>query len=1289
MKGRSLNTKALFIFISVVLLAAVTALFCVFGFFEYNKNELPKIVLSTDKIVAVSGETKTISAVLVYPDGRMIDADGELEFRSLDTEYVVFQNEKTGVFRVLEKQLSKDNVSVDVVVTLLKNTQVSTTVKVEIVQKSSKITFDYNGATAEITDTDKKVGYLQKVDTLPKPKKSGYVFRGWYTSENISVKIGESYPFEEDVTLYAAWTKNDDYYVEYNSNVPDTASTDISGTMPNSMHYYGTEKNLSLNSFVLPGWTFDKWSIYPDGSGNNYADGEEVVDIMPEVADGIILYAQWTPNTYTVTYNYNGADSGNGNSSAEVTFDNDYNLATPARKGYTFTGWYTSLSGGTKYADKDGNSISNWTDLADLTLYANWTANSYTVTYNYDGATGDNSDLTATVIFDETFTLAVPKKEGFIFAGWYQSEDGGGHRYTDENGTSYGEKWQDDKDLQLYACWLIVMRFNYEDATTQNGNAYIEILEGTQVGTLPQPEKTGYTFSGWWTQACGEGSEYVSTTLAPALSVDLYAKWVMTISFDYQQAPSDGLQTSKDVIYKTKLGTLPSPTKTGNTFEGWYTEVGGGGVPYYASTTLNASDTITLYVKWATTIAFDAQSGSCAVTDINVVFEKAVNHNDEFPTPERRHFTFIGWYTGTGAVGDRITSDTVYRYDTNITVYAAWKTTIQFDAQGGEIYGDTSKDVIWSTEIGSLSSAEYTGHKFMGWYTNIGGSGSLYTSETIFNADKNITLYAFWTVEKYLITFDSNGGSAVDSKECTFGSSITYDSPVRDGYNFSGWYNVSTSKLVSGTKVSDLGDWDTLDVSAPIPVTLKAKWSQMSATEIGSGTGDSPYVITHVLQLEDLATKVNSGESFEGIYFVLDKDLKIADDAVSKSSAANWAPIGNNDGQRYSVETDYQFKGIFDGGNYTISNYRVKTSGTDTYGGLFGYIGIGGVVKNLKVGGFFIDGVSSRTGGTKGGTHHGGIAGITSGLVENCTTVSGTIDGGNSSTLDTHHGGIVGYMFKDGSVIEKCTNNATVTGTATRWTSHGGIAGSANNSLIFMCQNNGTVTGSTGVYAFHGGIAGVNAGLVLSSVNAATITTASISAGNTGAYNGTIVGYLHDGSSSANNGDAGDNTLKITGYSVKVNSTYSAISAVVNCTSGTGSSVSGISAWRYTHGNVLVGYAESTYSPGVLIASAGASGSMDKGVGASSLGFIYAYAGATMPRLITSDVTYELLNSNVRILSYNCSTKKFVYDAFDLEKDSVKNQIGVGVVPICISIAALVGVCLYFILRRRKNNNAK
>ena len=204
--------------------------------------------------------------------------------------------------------------------------------------------------------------------------------------------------------------------------------------------------------------------------------------------------------------------------------------------------------------------------------------------------------------------------------------------------------------------------------------------------------------------------------------------------------------------------------------------------------------------------------------------------------------------------------------------------------------------------------------------------------------------------------------------------------------------------------------------------------------------GDGSYTVTTADGLKNVAKLVNE-EGKTDIDITLTGNIDLTGD---------WTPIGT------SIRNAY--KGTFDGGNYTITGLTVTTS--DQYAGLFGFIGSGGAVMNVK-----LEGVKIESNSDSGNV--GGVAGWSYGNIENCS-VSGSVSGSGSSS---DVGGVVGYQT--GGSITGCSSSATVKGTQRA----GGMAGVTNNgATLTACYATGDVTlvsNGTDSY-FAGGVVGNN-----------------------------------------------------------------------------------------------------------------------------------------------------------------------------------------------------------------------
>ena len=540
--------------------------------------------------------------------------------------------------------------------------------------------------------------------------RAGYSFTGWNTAANglgTAYANGALYPFTADATLYAQWTPT--YTVTYNGN-GNTGG--IAPTDPSSPYNSGaTVTVLGAGTLTRTGYTFTGWNTAANGSGTSYAPAATFT-----INSNTTLYAQWSINSYTVTFNANGGtgsmspQTGNYNTTAALT------LNTFTRTGYTFDGWNTAADGsGTDYADG-----ADYTFTASVTLYAQWTVNNYTVSFDAQGGTPTPGNQT--VAYGGLVTdPGAPTRTGYTFSGWYTAPTGGSiwTFATDTMGAA---------DMTLYARWTVnnyTVSFDAQGGTPTPGNQ--TVAYGGLVTDPGAPTRTGYTFSGWYTAPTGGSLWTFATDTMGATDMTLYARWTVnnyTVSFDAQGGtPTPGNQT---VAYGGLVTDPGAPTRTGYTFSGWYTAPTGGSIWTFATDTMGAAD-MTLYARWTVnnyTVSFDAQGGTPTPGNQTVAYGGLVTDPG---APTRTGYTFSGWYTApTGGSLWNFATDTMGAAD--MTLYARWTVnnyTVSFDAQGGTPTPG-NQTVAYGGLVTDPGAPTRTGYTFSGWYTAPTG-GSIWT----------------------------------------------------------------------------------------------------------------------------------------------------------------------------------------------------------------------------------------------------------------------------------------------------------------------------------------------------------------------------------------------------------------------------------------------------------------------------------------------------------------------------------------------------------------------------------
>jgi uncharacterized repeat protein (TIGR02543 family) len=304
-----------------------------------------------------------------------------------------------------------------------------------------------------------------------------------------------------------------------------------SGTMTAQAEQFPT--NLTSNTLTYVGHHFAGWNTAADGSGTAYTDGASYA-----FGSDVTLYAQWTLDTYTVSYSDNGSTGGSaptdpasphGYGTTVTVLGNTGNLA---KTGFTFAGWNTAADGtGTAYA----GAATFPQPASNVTLFAQWTVNSYTVSYSGNGSSGGSppTDSGSPHVFGTTVTVLGNTgnlaKTGYTFAGWNTAANGAGTSYA-----AGGTFPQPAANVTLYAVWAINNHVVTFMANGGSGSMAAETHNLPAALTTNGFTRTGYRFAGWNTLANGTGIAYANGAVYPfTASVTLYAHWLhqQTITF--------------------------------------------------------------------------------------------------------------------------------------------------------------------------------------------------------------------------------------------------------------------------------------------------------------------------------------------------------------------------------------------------------------------------------------------------------------------------------------------------------------------------------------------------------------------------------------------------------------------------------------------------------------------------------------------------------------------------------------------------------------------------------------
>ncbi len=341
----------------------------------------------------------------------------------------------------------------------------------------------------------------------------------------------------------------------------------------------GGTATVPSSSPVKTGYQFSGWFTSKTG-GNAFSTSTTH-------SSATTYYAQYSAKKYTITWNLGGGVT----STSQQAYDAALTLpSTPSKKGYTFLGWYTAASGGTKVT----SSTVYKTDGAS-TYYAQWSIHSSNLKVDPNGGTWDGHTTTQsyTQNYNTTLKIPVPTKKGYAFAGWTRTNTYGTISSTTAAATYTFGSTNGVTDT-LKASWTAkkyTVTWNVDGVTSTSSQTYDSTL------VLPAtPSKSGYTFTGWYTAAAG-GTKVTSSTVYKTAGNQTYYAQFSANKYNITWSYGNGNSSSTKQEFNTTLSPPSEPKKEGYEFRGWYTKETGGEKISKSTIYLAANDT-TYYARW-------------------------------------------------------------------------------------------------------------------------------------------------------------------------------------------------------------------------------------------------------------------------------------------------------------------------------------------------------------------------------------------------------------------------------------------------------------------------------------------------------------------------------------------------------------------------------------------------------------------------------------------------------------------------------------------------------------------
>ena len=766
------------------------------------------------------------------------------------------------------------------------------------------------------------------------------------------------------IDIYMIWTPIT-YTIKYNGN------GNTSGSTANSSHTYDQAKALTANGFVKTGYTFAGWATSKTGAVV-YTNKQSVKNLSSTQGDTVTLYAKWTPITYTIKYDGNG-NTGGSTANSSHTYDQAKALTANSfsKTGYTFAGWATSKTGAVVYTNKQTVTNLSSTQGDTITLYAKWTANTYTVTYEWsltdkgwmDQNINHSPRFTNWSVSGTTLNVSITGQGGWE-AKWLCFYGEAGHQYTwtfgytmpascgmrvqilnSQPGNNNGQSAQVNTvsgsgylDLAKGATGTATL--NFTPSTT--GNYYLNLNFGYLTDNvamnlsftnikLQTTRKVTYdstyssmptTRNSWvtgynnlkWTNSSGTtitSSTKVATASNHTLSANLDAV-ERVITFDsmlpvpwkylYLNSNTNGtfVANSADEYVFTHNSSKDPSKSAGPHIQNLQTYMTNG-ERYRITVSIKSSAAITLpmrfeassssknisvttsyqtfyldftYDNTTTWHSFTFYSSSwvngqtMTFKDLKLSRLATVNSAyDTLPSPTKEGYTFDGWWTTSDNSGIQITKDSIcVTYNRNL--YAHWTPityTISYNGNGSTS-GSTASSSHTYDQAQDLTANGFgkTGYTFIGWATSATGEVVYNDQQSVENLTSTqgatITLYAKWTPNEYTVSFNPNekGGLLTDVANGTYSgnnATITYTSSshqykfVNSSTNDPYVTIASTVYLVAGktytihAKMSNTSG-SVISGSIQIFYAINKNYSEANSKRLSGGEGSTTLTVS-------------------------------------------------------------------------------------------------------------------------------------------------------------------------------------------------------------------------------------------------------------------------------------------------------------------------------------------------------------------------------------------------------------------------------------------------------------
>jgi len=662
------------------------------------------------------------------------------------------------------------------------------------------IRYNANGGSGTMDD---QVATYAKKEALSRNAftRTNYGFMGWDADP-----AGETVVYKDDASIKNLANKQDQVVNLYAVWEPDVFTVNVVGDK-DAFNYYTTDtpkmdQDFSFYLSVKEGYVLTNGSsLVVTVNGNSISassvSGRRFTYKLSKLQGDLTINVSGLSKIYHITFM---------DQVRNVSVGDDYiagNLLpepeSPSADGYNFGGWYY-------YNEENKRTLWNFSEdvvTSDKILYAQWNPITYTIAYELNGGSSSSTLTSSYNIATSSFSLGIPKKDGYDFAGWFEDSEFKGTKVEQIDKGSYGNK-------KFYAKWTpTIYTITYvldegEENNIDNPTSYT--IESAKI-ELKKPTKTGYHLTAWYTDAA-KRYEIKTIETGSIGNLTLYPQWEKNI---YDVVFYDLLKKSAyktvHVAYQEYADNVADLTAEGHKLLGWCLDTKC--EKEWIPSKNPIVDNITVYANWellSYDISFDLKGG-VAADGSDAIAKLTFDYGTEVTAPadpSRDGYKFGGWDPALPSI---MPAD-------NINAKAKWNPieyTVTYNCAGADDCASNIKKFTIETETTTLNDPSRTEYNFEGWFDE----ANVKVTEVAGGKIGSLELTARWTPIEYHVTY--NYGDGVVNTSANENHSVytieteeyTLEKASKTGYKFLGWFDGNTSdakevKEIAGGTTGDI-----------------------------------------------------------------------------------------------------------------------------------------------------------------------------------------------------------------------------------------------------------------------------------------------------------------------------------------------------------------------------------------------------------------------------------------------------------------------------------------------------